>query len=660
MDKLNVHDLVFNYDRLMIRRIPEGFYLVQFDDQEVKMSNRQILVSWYYWEMYRLFPGPPVLSTTAITGLYHSGTHREVGSVLIWHVFNWHQGSVSLWDLSQLFLEIGNELYNVQCIELSEYVTSASLYDIHEIINEPSIKKAKEDFLRISAEGNYSESVVSPAIKEVYDKISDVLYKDLNYLRHNGVKKLCMAGLVNKGQMLQLVGIRGYVHDINNRVFPYAIDTSYAEGFDTLYDSMIESRSASRATLAVKDPLQKSEYFNRKIQLAAMVVKDHVHIPGGCTGYVTVPYLVEEHDLTLLKGKYHMVNDQPELIWDSILHLVGKTIQLRSVTGCGCEDVQTVCNICLGWSHNIIPPKTNLGFYASTPLCALISQTILGTKHHEGSAPSKDVHLDQIAKNWLTKNSKNPDLIYINTSMMKNPIKIRIDSEYTTRLSQILHTDVSELPPERITCIPDFGIAMADKEGRVNGAFDIVRMEVSGMGIHLSAETLKYLKTFGWDSGKGYIEITIDPKQWNTKWPVFNIPKIGDNIMTFFNDIKSFLEGGEKTQCRVTRFNTRGAAISELISILRRRLNKDTRQEFNIVQVEIFIRAMMMVNLNNRQYELPHPSQEFHFVSLPQAIANRTMTSMLAFEGQAANILSTKWLNPNQKTQHPMDAILDS
>lgn len=657
----SAHDLVYNYTEEQMWNLPIGNYLVRFDDGEVTMTNKQLYLSWFYWELYRCFPGARLIKDGAINEFYTSSAHRKLGGLLIWHIFREHEltARYSVHDLTKVFYEIGNVLYNISCTRFSSYVTSVSLYDLVEIFEAPEIVQAKENYNLVCIDSNYNEHLVSEEIKKIYNSVSSVLYKNANYLSHNGIKKLCIEGLVNTGQMLQLIGPRGYVKDIDGIVFPYPIDVGYGEGLTTIYDSITESRSASYANIMTTDPLQQSEWFNRKVQLATTIIMDYDDMGEcGCNGYVTIPFLVEPEDYILLKGKYHMVDNLPVLIWDTIDDIVGTVIELRTITGCGHHNVQRVCSICLGWSIHVIPPNTNLGFALATPLCGQISQTIMGTKHLVGSSASMKLDLDSSSSRWVREHPKHPGKLFLTDYALDGNLLLRIDSAYVRNLSQITHIDIAELPATRVTKIPEFGITHTDKSGDLLGPFDKLTLAVSGVGVHLTTEVLKYLKEHGWGSGKGYIEFNL--KNWNPNTPVFLIPRKGDDIMTFFNDVKTFIEPEKKTTTKITSCNTRGEAVGGLINILRRRLNKANKQEFNIIQVEIFIRAMMMVDFNTGRFELPHPSQDFHFMGLKQVNRNRSLTSMLAYQDQYSALCNINWQVNPQLTEHLLDPILST
>lgn len=649
--------------------IRPGVYTVQFEDGiSIEMTDRKIILSWYYWEMYRKFPTIPIISTTAITNAYTSSTHCQLGSALIWHAYSeLSRQSIGragqtpnkwlIWQLTEVFLASANEIYNMTCVKLGAYVTSGSLHDIIEILQEPSLVQAKLEYAKNVLEHDGNEQQITIEIQKVYNVINTILFTNKNYLRTNGVKQLCIPGVVNKGQVLQLFGPRGYVSDINGIVFPHQIDVSYSEGLKTLHDSAIESRSASRASIMNTAPLQDAEYHNRRVQLTASIITE-VEL-GECTGYVTVPHLVEPDDYTLLKGKNYMEGGKVIAIWDTIDHLVGTVIEMRSITGCGVHNRQHVCSVCLGWSYNIIPPKTNVGYALTMPLLARISQNIMSTKHFEISGTSKKLNLDASSSKWFTLNPKQPNKVFLTDYAVNKDIIIRIALQYVKYLPQILHTDVDDLPPARITKIPELGISHVAESGELYGALDRLVLTSSSEGIHLSTEALAYLAVNGWVSGKDYIDIPI-PKSKNIfqKKPLLLVPRSAENMMTYFNQVESFTNPKKGVSSRVTDYNTRATAIAEFISVLRIKLNKSTGQEFNMVAVEAIIRSLMTIDGNNGNYNLPHPNQDFVFCKINNILKNRSFATMLASQGQNDAIMETHWTEADKELESILDHLL--
>lgn len=645
-----------NYKDHNLPKIPENrlIYQVTFDDKTIPLTKHQIIISWCYWELFRRFPTSSILSTMCVSGDFNADLHRQIGKIIIWHIYDstLNPSEDFIWQLTECFYDVGNIIFNLSCEELAEYMTTVSIYDITEVLREPKLKEAKTRFLAICEKEPTNEVVISDELSKVYKVLNDLLFTNKEYLRDNQIKKLCLAGVVNKGQIMQLFAPRGYVHDIDNCVFPYPVTASFAEGLTSLYDSAVESRSASKAYIMTTDPLEQSELFNRKMQLAASAILGSFN--GSCTDYITFDYLVRPEDELLLRGKYYMEDNQPKMIWGDISSIVGKMIKLRSVTGCGSHDPQYVCEYCLGWSKRIIPPRANLGYSLSLPLLSRISQTIMSTKHFDVSSISKVLQLSKSASKWFVSDKSNNKL-YLSDYALSGPSLLRIESKYVENLHQILHIDVKELTVSRVAEIPLFGMTFLDKEGQHDGVFDKIYLAIDGKGVNMSVPLLQYIKQNGWHSGKGYIE--FDLRDWDNTKPILVVPKIGDNIMSFFNDIKSFINAQQQEKqetVKVTNFKTRGAAIEALIALLDRRL----KGEYNMVQVEVFIRSVMMIDFKDKKYGLPTTKEDFNFVGLEKVLFKRNLVSMLAYQEQYQELLNPQWQLLEPTTKHMLDSII--
>ena len=652
---INIKDLVYKYSELEIWGLPDRWFTIVFEDGEFRANTAQIQYSWYYWEFFRQYPGIPLIKAILCPRYYDTSTHVKMGTFLIWYVYNAAKtmGLVQdIWDISKIFCEIGNDIHNAHCIFLGEYVTTGSVYDLIEIMDEPEIKEAKETYIREVEACNYSEYKVPKLINDVHKIISNVLFNRRDILTNNNVKKLCMMGLLNAGQMNQIIGPWGYVTDINDRPFPYPINTGYLEGLHTTYDILTESRTASVAMLMTKTPLEDSEYFSRRVQIAAMVVLNYVHIEGGCMGYKTIPHLVSSCDEKMLRGKYHMVSGKPVMINRDINHLVGTVIELRSITGCGHSNPQEICSVCLGWVTNIIPPNANLGYFICTRLNNIISQLMLSTKHYLESSQGKLLQLNAHSSKWFKVKTHNPHSVYLQDKYSNKTVSIRVENKYVKLLAQIMHTEVDELPISQLTCIPALSIIQLDDEGNDLGIPDVLTLEVSGTGVSLTNELLEYLKRNSWTVDKNCIEFKLT--NWDTSIPVFSSPKKSDNITIFFNTLSGFIDDEKTGNSKISDFKTAGGALSELTRILR-----DKISTFNFIQVEILVK-MLMCDINSPGgYKLPTSSDEYTFKGLPSTILNRSISGAAAYEDQHKVFGSNnKWYNKDVPMAHPFDALL--
>lgn len=635
--------------------LPDQDMIITFADGDQIVNWRSFVMTHYYWRLFKDFPGASILKSHVITDKFDANTHQTFGAKVFWHVFTGAKKQYPnlVWDMSKVFYEITNSIYNATCNRLLKYSTSASLHDIIEVLNHDRIQAAKAEYRDTVQAVQYSERPTEAAIAKVHQTTKSVLYGDTPELKHNNIKKMCVADIVSPGQMIQLIGPRGFLHDINGKVFKYPIDVGYAEGMGKLYDSAIESRSAARALFMQTDPLEQSEYFNREMQLLCSIV--HSIQGDDCKNFSTVPWVVQSGQLQLLRGKYHMVDGKAVLIWDSIDELVGSVIQLRSITACGNRDTQTVCATCLGWSSTIMQPGTNIGYATVTILCAIISQLMLSTKHYEASTGSQQIEITERMSKWLRGCRHDSSKLLLQKNVVKrNPI-IRLEVDSVRQLNNILSVDVSELSPSAITNCKTIGIIDTDKDGNPMGPTDDFKTMIAGQGIFLTTEVLMYLKANGWISTPKYIEFRL--KDWDPEVPIFGTPRIGDNILLFLKEVKSFIMPTKESEVSITSFTSRGQAMAAFTELLQKR----RQLKFNLIQVEIFVRACMTVNDGNPDnFLLPHPNQSFEFRSAKHCLYKRSLTTLLAYETQAAAISDGGWYRKAERVSHMMDPILKS
>ena len=623
--------------------LPPGQYDVEFDDGVRRMTSRELILSHYFWRVHLEFPGTPMLLEHSVyADSWTSSTHFKIETSLLdsMHI---DIDTSEIWSLAKVFYEINNAIFNMEGTRLTEYVTTGSLYDICSVLRNRRIKTAKDSYHAAIAAEEPTETMEAE-IQKVHTVVEDVLYKDKDELSGNNIKLLTSVDIFSKGQVLQLLGIRGYLHDIDNGVFSQPIHTGYAEGMNTVYDQAIESRSGTRAQMNNKGPLEDSEYYNRKMQMCGSITTRAADHP--CVGFETIKTYVDTGDLTLLKGKYHMLNGQPVMIWNTVEHLVGKTIDLRTITGCGSSNVQHVCPICTGWSYKIVPPVTNIGHAFISALCAIISQLILSTKHYEASKAAMRLLLEQNSVKWLKIFASNSNTIFLTLqAARRNPI-LRFSTDGLSRLGNILNIDIEDLSVGTITSCKMMNIR-ASKEGVGMGLDDDIKLEIVGSGCSFSGELLEYLKINGWVNHGKYIEFTLT--DWDYKKPLLLVPYKGDNVTLFFKEVSGFVMPAEKSISKITNYRTRSAAVSELTRIIRQRVN------VNIVLIEMFVRACMVVSDND--VNLPHSTGPFKFTSLANVLKARSLSPMLIFEGQYNQLLNPSWYEDKPRHEHMLDQL---
>jgi hypothetical protein len=635
--------------------IREGQYNVEFDDGIVVMTQQQIILTWYYWELYRQWNVPINSKHTAVIDYYTAKSHRKIGE-MIWFIYNQipDPHETLIWEMSEVFYDIHNQIYNITCDEISEYVTSGSLVDFMEIMRHPLIQETQAAFHATMAKEGVSEIEISQAIKTCYNATDEVCFKDPTILPENAIKKLCQCGLLSPGQMYQMVGPRGRVHDVTGKVFISPIETGFLEGMRTIYDSAIESRSAARAKLMNQVPLQESEYFNRGIQLSASVTTEVVKPRSTCVGYNTLTWLVTPEDYTFLRGKYYMEGDMPVLIWKDFSNIVGKVIHIRSFMGCGNENPQHTCATCLGWVTTIIPPTTNVGIHLAIPLNEKVTSDMLSTKHHDGTSTTKVLELDSDMGRYIKYHEGKTKELYFTDEVCSKKTSIKIQNDYVKHLPQIFHTGIDELNPSAVSNIFELTMGFVDESGLYTSDPSMLFLNVAGSGVYFTKQFLKYIKQHKWGSDKGYIEISLNG--WNPNVPVFGVPQKGDDVWTFFNILKTYITAEGPHGAKITDHHTISSAMGEFVSILRSRF-KPGKSDFNMVQCEAVLRGLMVKSQRTEDYDLPTASSTFQFLGMKRVNGVRSLSGMLLWQGQFDSMVKPHWQRTDKKTEFLLDDL---
>lgn len=226
--------------------LPHSNHLVlTFDDGEVTTTTKRTIYCAYLWNIHRAYPKTPLLTR------HHMGMERissKVHNTLLETVYrDWYDtycqdpayDREACW---KLLYETVNEVYNDFTQRIDDHVATLSILDFVEVLDNPVIREANDAVVP-----------TQKSINDTYDTITKALIEDQS-LNHNAIAQAVRSSLVDIKQVLQCVGPRGFLTEINSTIWPQPITVGYAQGMRSLYDSMIESRSAAKALMFAKRP----------------------------------------------------------------------------------------------------------------------------------------------------------------------------------------------------------------------------------------------------------------------------------------------------------------------------------------------------------------------------------------------------------------------
>lgn len=508
----------------------EGKFILVFDDGEVTTNHKETIFSRYIWEYHLKYPNTPILTrhhvkSVLTKGLLGTNTHLDLINNVIWDVYDtYNDGTATkvklLDDLGKMAYELSNKIYNDLTVRLEEYVTFLDIIDFIGITKNPVIEDAI-----INMEANQE------GINSVYEVIEEQFKSNPN-LKDNPVVKAVNSGIVNKLQTLQCVGPRGFLTDIDSNIFKNPIKVSFTSGIRSLHDSMIESRSAAKALMYSETPLQQSEYFSRRQQIICQNVRNLHTGDCGSTKYLEWHVRDEKYegstrtsncDLVTLQGKYYLDEETGKLkvIRVTDKHLIGKTLKIRSViAGCSHPDPYGVCEICYGETGLGLPANSNLGHAACVSMTADIGQSILSTKHYDGSSVVESIVLDMNSKKYLSAPADSK-FYYLSNNIKDFKVKLLFDSKCANGLSDVnLVDDIEKLSLSRVSEFEKIELEVQNNKFIENVTLNV---SVNDRRSSLTYDILKFIKEKGWIVAENNVVI-VDMAGWDFKKPILELP----------------------------------------------------------------------------------------------------------------------------------------
>lgn len=642
---------VYNLSERDIWNIPHGKIQVEFDDGVIDTNGRLTIYSWYCAVFHREYPKTPYLTRHHIDGLgisISATSHLRVAEKIIWDLLEEYKYSVNKEHLQKLaYSHVTNGIYNMAANNLKSHVNTLNILDMVEVMDNPNIKKA-----------NDSVEATQLSIDNTYKSILDTLKNDKS-LNNNTVAKMARFDLVSKGQLLQCLGPRGFLTDIDSSLFRKPILKGYVEGIDQLVDSMMESRSAAKALLFQKDPVSATEYFNRELQLlASIVVRLH---PGDCGSDEYVPFKVRSADLQALEGKYYKgPKGQLLEVMENDRSIIGKTIELRSPTKCHHADSYGVCEACYGRIADSIPAGTNVGHVSSTKLGDKITQAVLSTKHLDGSAKVDDMEISDFDAKYIrsiTESKRNKDkydsatYIKLAERLAGKSITLTVYPNQAQNLSDIDYYDLDKLTPRNISRLNEvmFKVKLDDN----TWVSDIIPVSMGSRLSWLSIEALTFIKKKGWKlTEKGNYE--IDLEGWDVNLPLFELPMVHTNMQQYMSTIRQRLKKfGHSTKVDGTmKKPTIERTLMEFYNLINSKLT------INFVHLEILLLSSMIRDLDAQDHRLPRPVSSGELANYQKNMEMRSCGVSMAYQGQYRILRSYNSFFKGPRPDSPFDNLL--
>lgn len=635
-----------------LKKVVKGNFLVRFEDgKDIQMSSTELIFSSYFWDIHRELPWLPLISDHCIVNvlrgkLLNSSSHRIFFEKVFWFIHDTAMERGIPFDvdfvdrINEMVYRKSNELYNFACVELEEHVIGTDVEDYYDLLSYPRIKEALKA-LRPTEEG----------IRQAYATVTDVIMNDPE-VADNELVVSARTGMVKMSQLMQCIVCRGYVTDIDSKIFPEPSMGSFIRGYEDYYSLLIDTRTAAKSLHFSASLLRTSEYNSRKLQILCQSVQT-LH-PGDCGSQHYLHFKVQKDDIKRWAGKYFVdeeTNKLRELKPDDTQYL-GKVLRFRSpLAGCAHPDPHGVCGVCFGAMSVIVPEHTNIGYMLAAALMQILSQSILSIKHIDSSSSTTAAVLNPHQKKFIEVDDTGMNYRFVRALGGKKLTLTISDDQMPTiaslqtmdRMDGVSASHFSDLNMTLIGLEEEFEQQPLDLSNEKRNAF-------------FTREALDYIRTNGWTrSNTG--QIVIDFSKWDVRKPFASLPRRHFNNADHAKDIADLIQGSSSKADDNRRRRQDGSTTDYFIDLYNMVVSR--LPHVPAVILEHIVYGASIRSGAQDDYRLPRAGTSREMGLSDKTVPRRSMGAAAAFEYHVRELfITTKGFDPAKTSSHPMDVFV--
>lgn len=639
--------LHWTFDELWFKEEDYDRFILQFDDEQIETTWQETIPSWLFWKFHREYPDTPLLCHSHVMGEFLSPALQqkllERGKADVRSAYD----GVDDEDLNLIAYQITNDCHNLAVGDLEPYAGTLDALAFLQIYRDEKIQGIRRQIYEDSSKRT---------VNKIYRRIREILMYDKEY-RSNPIAISLNQGTIKQGQLLQIIGMRGYCSEINQKIFSNIIPVGFMEGLTRASFYAMESRSASTAMLSTDDPVKMTEYYNRELQLLNYGVTEIDF--EDCGSDETIPWKVSESDLDQsLAGKYYMLDGAPVLIRKRDRHLIGKTIELRTPMYCHHEDDATVCKYCLGEVAHSFQRDANVQYQATVEQNETVSQGTISVKHLLMSAESDSYVIDPYYASFFDNSSNDKDITLAPEIWQKHGVKLVFDRKDIFRLSDILTTDdFSKHDVSTFAKIRTVTLIYQDGHQKEPVA-QPVPMNHGSYAPFLTAEFLSYIRDYSYDIVEGNIEVSME--HWPEGEVIFRLPERRSTVLEAAIMLKKeiFAIGDEAKDAKLRlRMDLRDPMM---LSKALRDISELTNSRFSVSLpiIELVMLAMSARDPDNGDYRLPRKGTGAKFATQVALMNGRSLAAKAAYQRQYEMVVSPDSYLIEDRPDHPFDEFL--
>ena len=647
------------FDTERLKNLYGQFDIVLDDGYVQRVDQRDIQYNAFVWEFHRRY-GLPIIRRHTLKEHLNGPWYRDITSILLVGAVMFDtidfinpandKKEAFLNDVQKLSYRVINEIYNHFSIETLPWCASITIEHFHDLYTCAVFRKA------VHSPVNTQVDLVNK-----YEAMRTIIRSE-RALDENPLVMAARAGLLKMDQLLQCF-VRGLPTDLDSHAFAKPILTGYYTQIRTLNDSGAESRSAAKALAFTQEPLQRTEYWNRRTQFIACAVQ-RIH-RGDCGTDRTITRLMRpkrtengiKHrgDLEKFAGTYFVTETgELDLVSADRKDLEGKYLKLRSVlAGCGVRDPNGCCEVCFGEQATALFSTTNVGYACSIHITGPTGQQVLSVKHLDGSAQvsgivirggdGKYVRVDTSGFNYMLQ----PELF------ARGRISLSVPAASVPGLAALIDkAQVRSIDITDVSEVEELGLNIAMDDGFITDNIEVMSARRRSS---FSREFLAFAIDKGW-------QVLVDPKMgetyvfdmtgWNPNTPLMVLPKRHINIGDHQATVASMLESSMRDlQQRATTIKPESLAI-ELLDLI------NERMYITWPVLAMLVYTTMSIDVMGGDVRFPKAWTTGQLGAMRRSMMRRSLSPWLAFEHHR-----TLFTNPGtylrKRPDNPLDVIVD-
>jgi len=616
--------------------------VIECQDGIVEISKELLQWSWPYLIFNKEYNVPLTMGhfcdTDAVTTKH---LHKDMLKFATKYAHRYLEHAVPYNEISRLGPDVTRMQMNSAIGYLSRYAISLDAEDYHQVLKHPVIAKILRE-LKQTIDNARTNSERGKAFTKAYGEMQEYMMGDaFRDMPLNGLVHLVLSGTCKMVQLNQgIIGV-GFGSDIDSTFFQEPILDSYATGLTSVFSFMANCRSGAKALMYSHDPMRKTEYLHRLVQMISASF-NKVYL-GDCGSTVTYPVRLTEKRKKGVIGKYFIDPKRglTELTEDNVNHYVGQTLQVRHPAGCKVPDPTGTCSVCGGAVTNSLGREAKVGWAMSTRNFSATSQAVLSVKHSDLTSVGLATPLNPALEKYLVSSEDGEGIHFDNNREYQVgifvPNKPKGRELYGTKLHELTHLSSQELEDASPWSYSGFYSAQIS---RTDGLMEAVELPILAKReeVCLSKEVLKYIHENPGvmritTHARGRKMYTIDLSMFNNNVPVFTTKFSHADTLKMFEVVDSFVRSSKRTNSNepapgkvLKDFHNFGDACLYMFDLLNDKLG------INLSVIELSLWPFTVTDPENGDYTPVKGTNNCQFESIDELFNQRSLSAKLGSE----------------------------